>query len=322
MGQHRCKLLCFLSAVCLGLVYYKFSKLKCPGHIPACNVTLQISARADLRPHSHKALVSEQWHKSEVSKHVNALEALLFKGSTCTGNQSYINTTQCSSCLRPGVSKIRLFYPPIEPPKRDNGTDFVKPVPEVLQNLITDYLITPSLDCPYLLAVQASVKDRPHERDLVRRTWGSVAETQTWPNRRINAKLKVLFVVANKRSSEPEPQHNRTAQFVELLSEALIHNDILYINMDDSYQNLTLKLLSAFRWVKDNCPCVKFVLKVDFDTFVNVPLLIDTLLLHQDQLESSLLGMVYRADIAVRRTGKWGVPKSLYPMNYYPQYAS
>lgn len=232
------------------------------------------------------------------------------------------NVTKCSGCLRPAVGHFQLLNITSEDSFRHGYNYYFKTAPRVVQNLITDYAITPALDCPYLLAVQASVKDRPEERDLVRRTWGSVVGKQTWPNRSINAKVKLLFVVGNMNNMEPEKQANGALEFQEVLSESLLHNDILYLNMNDNYNNLTLKLLSAFKWVKDNCPCVKFVLKVDFDTFVNVPFLVDTLLHFEKRLESAALGMVYEDSTPVERTGRWRVPEFLYPLDSYPQYAS
>jgi hypothetical protein len=191
----------------------------------------------------------------------------------------------------------------------------------VVQGLVTDYLIEPRLDCPYLLAVQPSILERRSERDTVRSTWGSVAREQTWPNRTINAKVKVIFVVANQViANKNRDRYSR--QLREVRSEAEQHDDILYVNLVDNYKMLTLKVLSAFKGGKDNCPCVKFVLKVDYDTFVNVPLLVDTLLYSGNRLEFSILGSIYFGKNAVYRGGKWGVAKENYPMDTFPEYAS
>ncbi|CAG5124667.1 unnamed protein product [Candidula unifasciata] len=319
-GKQKLVIMFAVNVVCFFLAHFTLSSLHLIGHRRTFPLRSQRSAPSGSTPDPKKTPEDMQLTTSEVSKHVNTTKARLFKNSACVSNQFFNDTTRCSSCLRPGAGKIEFLRTPVEHLNPANYTGYFKPASGVVQNLITDYLITPSLDCPYLLAVQASVKDRPHERDLVRRTWGSVAETQTWPNRTINAKIKILFVVAHINKTEQENQRNHTLQFAELVSEARLHNDILYIDMIDNYQNLTLKLVSAFKWVKDNCPCVTFVLKVDFDTFVNVPLLVDFLLLHQDEFVFSVLGVVYKN--AVRRWGRWRVPKSVYPMQNYPFYAS
>lgn len=48
------------------------------------------------------------------------------------------------------------------------------------------------------------------------------------------------------------------------------YGDILQINMNDTYSNLSLKVAGLLNWVTTYCSPVDFNLKVDDDVYVNV----------------------------------------------------
>ncbi|GFR72600.1 beta-1,3-galactosyltransferase 1 [Elysia marginata] len=203
------------------------------------------------------------------------------------------------------------------------------------QSVVDNYLVSPwavcapDTRCPYLLAVQLSVAGDVERRQAVRSTWGSVAKTQAWPHANINGGVQLLFVLARPHTTTPvshTPKHwaslNPDQQWSLVRTESDLHGDLLYLDMLDSYFNLTLKLMSAFQWVRDHCDSVKFVLKVDTDTFVNVPLLLDLLILNEHRLQYSVTGYVYSQERTVHRRGKWAVNQTRYPPPIYPVYAS
>ena len=53
----------------------------------------------------------------------------------------------------------------------------------------------------------------------------------------------------------------------------------------DSYQNLTLKMLTAFTWVDRLCPDVMFVIKADDDSYINIDI-VEAILSQVDQKQS------------------------------------
>lgn len=59
--------------------------------------------------------------------------------------------------------------------------------------------------------------------------------------------------------------------------ESQLFDDIVQVDMVDSYYNLTLKVTGLLNWLHLNCPKVDFVLKVDDDVYVNVRNLAATL---------------------------------------------
>ena len=62
------------------------------------------------------------------------------------------------------------------------------------------------------------------------------------------------------------------------------YKDILQIDFQDSYRNLTLKSMLSFRWAVDECSSFQYILKTDDDMIVNFDVLIDQL----DQLPTNI----------------------------------
>ncbi|EAA07569.5 AGAP002671-PA [Anopheles gambiae str. PEST] len=66
---------------------------------------------------------------------------------------------------------------------------------------------------------------------------------------------------------------------LRLVNESEVYGDIIQESFIDSYNNLTLKTIMMLKWVTNNCDGkVKFIMKCDDDTFVNVPNLLHVLL--------------------------------------------
>ena len=56
----------------------------------------------------------------------------------------------------------------------------------------------------------------------------------------------------------------------DLLEESDEHEDLVITNHMDTYQNLTLKTLAAFDWLRTFCPQAEYLLKTDDDMFIQV----------------------------------------------------
>jgi hypothetical protein len=65
----------------------------------------------------------------------------------------------------------------------------------------------------------------------------------------------------------------------DLLEEGEKHGDMLVADMHDSYDNLTLKMVTGFHWLAAHCDMqrVRHVLKADTDTFVHADMLLHVL---------------------------------------------
>ena len=167
-------------------------------------------------------------------------------------------------------------------------------------------------DAPFLMVLVLSsyLNNSAEERQAIRSTYGSVARGGRWPGKHLAASVVLVFLLGTP------PNEIDLQQVKDEVSE---FGDLLVADFRDSYQNLTLKVLRGLRWVLDNCPQAKFILKADDDTFVNLPLL-TTFLLERGQ-GNSIYGFRYFTS-TVERTGRWAVPKTAYPFSKYPVYMS
>jgi hypothetical protein len=92
-----------------------------------------------------------------------------------------------------------------------------------------------------------------------------VAMRETWTRRSMFKSIRRVFVMGFSN-------RDNVNERVRLESE--IYNDIVQLDFIDSYWNLTIKSLSAYKWAATYCFSVKFVLKVDDDIMANLFLLI------------------------------------------------
>lgn len=179
----------------------------------------------------------------------------------------------------------------------------------------------------------------------------SLTKQQTFNNTNIGKTLvtKVIFLLGRPQSSYLQNNYENDSKQQEIVKEAQSYGDILQEDFLDSYNNLTLKSIMLLKWVNNVCGTnVKYVLKVDDDTFVNVPNLIHILIggtvpvynttlkfydsktlltLHKDQpimkTKDLLLGYLFcGAKPVADATSKWYTPYYLYKQDQYPPYLS
>ncbi|XP_076461854.1 lactosylceramide 1,3-N-acetyl-beta-D-glucosaminyltransferase A-like [Babylonia areolata] len=166
---------------------------------------------------------------------------------------------------------------------------------------------------PVLLVVVPSVHSHTAHRTAIRETWGSPAYGHPWPgdSRSLNGSVKFVFFVGV----------SRTYNHDKLVSEAAAFNDIVVGDFLDSYQNLSLKMAMVLQWADLHCARAKYLLKVDEDTFVNVPLLLDVLSLVSQNNSHFVLGhLKANRGLSVARRGRWEVSTDAYPLPYWPLY--
>ena len=108
--------------------------------------------------------------------------------------------------------------------------------------------------------------------------------------------------------------------------ESKLFNDLVVIDMIDSYQNLLYKHLSIVKWVTKYCSNSVFVIKLDDDVFINLKLLTKDLVtqisLGQVDLERKFIYCNFIDDALVKRNkeSKHRVDYQTYPFEYYPRY--
>ena len=65
---------------------------------------------------------------------------------------------------------------------------------------------------------------------------------------------------------------------LSLENEHLLYGDIIRQEFLDTYDNLTLKTIKAFKWVIEFCPNARYIMKTDTDVFINTGKLVYYLL--------------------------------------------
>ena len=101
------------------------------------------------------------------------------------------------------------------------------------------------------------------------------------------------------------------------------HSDILLGSYEDSYRNLTIKIMHGLDWVSQACP-TEYALKTDDDVYVNTELL-SKLVSNVTAKDNIYLGLVMhtlsRLQVIRQPFSKWYVSYDQYPDKYYPPYA-
>lgn len=170
-----------------------------------------------------------------------------------------------------------------------------------------DYILNQPVLCkdrnPFLVLMVPVAPGEVEARLAIRKTWGAP-----------NQETLTLFYMGLVEDGQASIQH-------KLEEESRKYDDIIQMNFQDSYQNLTIKTMMIMNWVATYCPDAYYVMKVDADIFVNVFYLIKRL--RSSPRRGFITGSVIR-DGRPRRenNSKWHVSKALYPEDRFPWYVS
>ena len=105
----------------------------------------------------------------------------------------------------------------------------------------------------------------------------------------------------------------------EIHNESASHRDILQGPFLDTYQNLTQKSLFMLQWFDSYCSDTTFLMKVDDNVHVNLPLLL-AMLYTTDSSKNIIIGSMKEDALVVRKSmhKKWYVPESVFAQKKYP----
>ncbi|CAG5120097.1 unnamed protein product [Candidula unifasciata] len=254
-----------------------------------------------------------------LSQNINEiLEERAFHQNTSTNKapEKYIHITLAKYYYLRKIT-FALAYRDKLSPQEEQAFSHPKPIPWIREHQAPEPKQISSNVCkdgaPFLLIIVLSTPSSRQARMSIRQTWGSVAVSQTWPHIPLNAKVKLLFVVGSQNVA---PSLDETMHI-----ERFLYDDLLILDMVEGYDKLTLKMLSALYWIENHCSQIQFVLKADEDSFVNIPFLVDYLIIHRRDLSKSVLGHMYSSP-GVWRGGKWSVSYAEYPFVNFPSHAS
>ncbi|KAM9038713.1 UDP-GalNAc:beta-1,3-N-acetylgalactosaminyltransferase 1 [Sarcophilus harrisii] len=162
---------------------------------------------------------------------------------------------------------------------------------------------------PFLVILVTSRSADVEARQAIRITWG--AKKSWW-----GQEVLTYFLLGQ----QTEPEENLLALSVQ--DESILYGDIIRQDFIDSYNNLTLKTIMAFRWVTEFCPTAQYVMKADSDVFINPGNLVKYLLTH-NQSENFYTGYPLIENFSNREFfKKTYISYQEYPFRMFPPYCS
>ncbi|XP_078484120.1 beta-1,3-galactosyltransferase 1-like [Ciona intestinalis] len=161
----------------------------------------------------------------------------------------------------------------------------------------------------YFMILIFSEESKAPLRDVIRKTW---CKQNKNPSKSVPA---CVFVVGKSKSDE-----NNFAKAVT--AESKKFGDIMLMPFLDDVRNSSLKLITAFKWIRTNCPNVNYVMRTQDDVIVNTNKLMSTVLTSAPATRF-VTGKCLDATPAIRNAySKFYVPEDLYPHAKYPPVCS
>lgn len=123
--------------------------------------------------------------------------------------------------------------------------------------------------------------DNEAKRDAIRTTWMKFANNifiengeklykwnHSWTEQHVSQSfIKFYFVIGTQGLSE--------TKLLRLNSENSQNNDLLLLDsFEDSYKNLSIKMLYSLKWLSNRLKNLKYLIKCDDDSFVRVDLIV------------------------------------------------
>ena len=155
-----------------------------------------------------------------------------------------------------------------------------------------------------LIAVVIISPDFFEQRELIRQTWGSLANFEK--------NFKLIFSIG---LSKDKSVNERVKQ------EFIIHNDIIQKNFVDSYFNLTFKVMESFKWVHEFCSNSHYTLRINDDVVVNTYRLLEYVNELKETANNQLVGLKYVGSKPIRDPeSKFYVSFNVFNQSYYDDY--
>lgn len=192
-----------------------------------------------------------------------------------------------------------FLIPSIPPPKYKSPGPYFVEYPNKYNFIINEVNRCQELK-PYLVLVVPVAPQNKADRKIIRETWGAQKVI-------LDKKIALFFLLGLGKVDKKE-----------LLEESKQYRDMIQSDFVDCYKNLTIKTMVMMEWLDAHCRNAVYAMKIDSDTFLNLPKLVEKL--ESAPKTNYLTGLVEREAVVQRYKGsKWFVPFEIYSRNtYYP----
>ena len=131
----------------------------------------------------------------------------------------------------------------------------------------------------------------------------------------LNKTVETYFLIGKSEKLTQLKGTNQTAVLKSL--------NVIQTNIVDHYLNLTLKTMAMVKWVSLYCNSPKFIAKIDDDTLVNIPKLLNKLATAKNQnLTKTIIGRVAIPHLIPRRNSIWNINNDSFPLDAWPTYVN
>lgn len=155
-----------------------------------------------------------------------------------------------------------------------------------------------------LIMVIISSPESMANRICVRKTWGFY---------KIKSQLKIVFLIGKSKSQKINyAVYKENKQF----------KDIIEIDLQENYYGLTYKTVAMLELVSKHCKDAKFLMKLDDDTYLNLPRILRFLANHKNDKRKIYGTLGYEKKPVRDETDKYFVRKDEYSGDVYPDYIS
>ncbi|XP_060074231.1 beta-1,3-galactosyltransferase 5-like [Ylistrum balloti] len=171
----------------------------------------------------------------------------------------------------------------------------LKPIP---------FSLVPNLKCPKnstrnIVIMVLSKMSNIVTRHAIRRTWGN-REMQ------IKYNFSMYFVVGREEG-------------VSLNND---NGDLLQVDVDEDYNNLTYKTIAAFNWVVHYCQGTRHFFKIDDDVYLDLDILSKIQRDANYVPDYAILGSCNQISFPCRKSSKWQISYEEYPFQILPPFCN
>ncbi|CAC5359355.1 B3GALT1 [Mytilus coruscus] len=160
----------------------------------------------------------------------------------------------------------------------------------------------------FLLVLVYSATYKFDGRQIIRNTFGSISHFA-------NRDIEYVFVLG---------QTNNDTLQGQIEKESVRYRDIIQGNFIDSYRNLTYKRVFSLFWVNKFCENASYVIKIDDDITINIPLLIPYLNNKMNKNNTTVLECftIFGSRPYREPHSKWYTPVSNYRFPTFPPFCA
>lgn len=162
------------------------------------------------------------------------------------------------------VSRIQKY-----PQKHDHFKDVdIRLEQKYRINAANDYMFPFIINNPHVcvgrvhhMIIVVSAPSHTEKRKALRKTWAQINLLDNYPSR-------TIFVFGNTYQEDIQE---------ELVQESKVYHDIIQADFEESYHNITMKVLVGIKWVLTFCRQAWYVVRTNDDVFVHMTNLIQVL---------------------------------------------